>query len=249
MSLESGKTLANLALCVLVQKENLHIVHRQKSRIQGDVGTDLSVLKPVRDLCINPLTNALVTDTLAGLIAELLMRQDMDHSNAKKWVQDTLDIVSFLLSESLSHETTANFQLENALIFLSHNICVWSACDTYLALFAHDMILQRRAVEKQDINTYVNNVSQLLVPVLAKTLLEGKLSPDVERALLTRLYSFLQANTQVKKATTDTENFAYHFVLPLLISIRGKKLVRKSWEQIGSYLEKLAIRAIRNVSN
>jgi hypothetical protein len=251
LSLES-KNLNNMALCILVQRANMSIIHKHKNLVQGDVGADMSVLKPARELCIDAEANPQVVNLFASMISELLMRKDMDMNNCKKWVQDTLDIVSFLLSESLSQESGSKFQLENALTFMTHNICVWSACDIYLGLFAHDMVLCRQAIltnQQDQFVVFVNNVSRLLVHVLSRTFLESKLSQDVERALLTRLYSFLQTGAVAsKKAGSGAESLTFGFVLPLLIHIRGKKLVKKSWVQIGSCLDKTAMRALRHIN-
>jgi hypothetical protein len=235
LSLEN-KNIVNMTLCILIQGENMKII--EKKTVQSDIGNDMSVLRPVRDLCVDSNANVQVVNLFSGMIAELLMRKEMEAANCKKWVQDTLDVLSFLLSENLSQESTSTFQLDNALTFMAHNICVWSACDVYLGLFGHDMILH--STTNQDL--YINNVSRLLVHVLSKAFLDNKLSQDVERALMTRLYSILQI---AKRSETDA--LTYSFVLPLLIHIRGKKLVKKSWVQIGSCLERTAMRVIKNI--
>ncbi|KAL0484311.1 hypothetical protein AKO1_004975 [Acrasis kona] len=214
MSLEDGMNVTNAIMSIMLASE--------------------SDMKRVREMCMNPKTSRIASNAFSSMLMNKV-------GVNKKWAQDCVDVMSYLLSMCTSSiEQGDHFDMNNALLFLSHQMCLYSNSDMYLSLFSHDSL----TLSKQH-SGFVNidlKVDQILVFSLSRALIENKLGPDTERALLDRIYRFLHINKP------DADEFLFAFAIPLLINLRvANRLASKSWVQIGSCIEKAAIRSMKSL--
>jgi hypothetical protein len=222
-----------------------------------------AAMKPVRQICMKSTTNPFTTQIYSTILGELISTS-VSTTNAIRWLQDSLDMITFVLSEQLSplQQALATTQLvtssnnkqhyytdskkselhmENALTFISHMSMCASTKDIYQLYFASGQIIARCLEQPKRTCADLMNTetSRLLVYALAVAFQKNILDSAVEKSLLTRLLSLLTSH--------PNQSITFSFIIPLLISIHhhNNKKQHVGWtvyQQIGHAIEKKALK-------
>ncbi|KAF0981874.1 hypothetical protein FDP41_011735 [Naegleria fowleri] len=217
---------------------------------------DISPLKLLRQAAVNGYqtesqqsVNNMLTSILTWITSEVL-DSHISYSNRRKFVQDTIAMLSFVFNdlESAYFNTYASsipipFALENlqrSLLFLSSISLILGVGDIFAFQHAHDTLLNNRTVTIETSNLDL----RLLVHGLATSFKNKQLDSSTEHSLMSRMYSLLanfsvashatnvsvdqksskqtssSKNQKYESAKEALEKILFDFIVPLLAQIR-----------------------------
>ncbi|EFC47367.1 hypothetical protein NAEGRDRAFT_78887 [Naegleria gruberi] len=265
--LESHKLLTQNTLSEDSNRMLLNLLLRcQYTKITNDIST----LKIVRQVAVKGFTNQdsqqhvdnILSSILTWIISEILSKGDaISSSNKCKFIQDTIDMLSFVFNdlESVYFGSSTNkipFALENlrrALLFLSSNSLILGATDIYAIHHSHDLFFSNNPIEID--SEYLN--MNLLIHGLASSFKNRHFDYSTEHSLMSRLYSVLanftvasnnndkvkQNNSKYELSKKTLERLLFQFIVPLLIQIKVfREDQNVSLTQVSTILEHHALK-------
>jgi len=180
------------------------------------------VLSPLRDFCCSPIASRQECVLVASMIADSMSH--MDHSNKLKWIESSLNVVSFHMSKDVSSSAR-----ECALIVLSHMLSSWKHTQCYLlhgsqesgiidALATNDtvrMLTEIEASSRIRVEVQEVNAQYHALYLLGELVRDKSIGRSSVRSLLERIFGQSQNGEALRTLT-----------VPLGVHLRSEEMIR-----------------------